>query len=65
MYVCLCCAISDKELIRLISEEGVVRFKDIRTRTQLGSQCGKCLRQAKTIFTVESSKRIDLSDSLE
>ena len=65
MYVCLCCAISDKELIRLIDEEGIAHFKEIRVRTQLGSQCGKCLRQAKTIFTVESSKRSHLSDSLE
>ncbi|NLS12463.1 bacterioferritin-associated ferredoxin [Vibrio sp. SM6] len=50
MYVCLCHGVSDKKIRRLVSEEGVTDLKGIKRCTRLGSQCGKCLRQARQII---------------
>ncbi|MDO6708923.1 (2Fe-2S)-binding protein [Photobacterium sp. 1_MG-2023] len=50
MYVCLCHGISDKKIVKLVEEEGVADIRDIKAITPLGSQCGKCIRQAKGII---------------
>ncbi|KLV09775.1 MULTISPECIES: (2Fe-2S)-binding protein [Photobacterium] len=50
MYVCLCHGISDKKIIKLTQQEGITDIRGIRQVTPLGSQCGKCIRQAKTII---------------
>ncbi|CAM4347532.1 (2Fe-2S)-binding protein [Vibrio astriarenae] len=49
MYVCLCHGISDKKIKKLVIEEGVQDMRTIRKCTSLGSQCGKCVKQAKEI----------------
>lgn len=50
MIVCLCHSVSDKKLRKLILEDGVSDMKGIRCCTALGTQCGKCVRQAKEIL---------------
>ena len=50
MYVCLCHGVSDKKIKRLALEEGMTDIRDIKKCTALGSQCGKCVRQAKLIL---------------
>ncbi|MDW6002070.1 (2Fe-2S)-binding protein [Vibrio mangrovi] len=50
MFVCLCHSVSDKKLRRLILEDGISDMREIRRCTALGSQCGKCVRQAKEIL---------------
>ncbi|MGL4827794.1 MAG: (2Fe-2S)-binding protein [Vibrio sp.] len=50
MYVCLCHGISDKKIRRLVTERGITDIKGIKRCTALGSQCGKCVRQAKEII---------------
>ncbi|EGU30203.1 bacterioferritin-associated ferredoxin [Vibrio ichthyoenteri ATCC 700023] len=50
MYVCLCHGVSDKKIRQLVLEEGIVDMRSIRKCTALGSQCGKCVKQAKQIL---------------
>ncbi|MGF1689250.1 (2Fe-2S)-binding protein [Photobacterium japonica] len=50
MFVCLCHAISDKKIAQLVEQEGVYDLKGLRQLTPLGSQCGKCIRQAKVLI---------------
>ncbi|OZS44379.1 (2Fe-2S)-binding protein [Photobacterium sanguinicancri] len=50
MYVCLCHAISDKKIMKLTVEHNLTDIRGIRDITPLGSQCGKCIRQAKVII---------------
>ncbi|MGF1724606.1 (2Fe-2S)-binding protein [Photobacterium nomapromontoriensis] len=50
MYVCLCHGISDKKIMMLALEKGITDLRGIRAVTPLGSQCGKCIRQAKQII---------------
>ncbi|EGU36667.1 bacterioferritin-associated ferredoxin [Vibrio sp. N418] len=50
MYVCLCHGVSDKKIKQLVLEEGVADMRSIRKCTALGSQCGKCVKQAKQIL---------------
>lgn len=50
MYVCLCHGISDKKIMKLALEQGITDLRGIRAVTPLGSQCGKCIRQAKLII---------------
>lgn len=51
MYVCLCHGISDKKIRKLAIEQGVQDIREIKKCTSLGSQCGKCIRQAKEILS--------------
>ncbi|MCG2839270.1 (2Fe-2S)-binding protein [Photobacterium sp. WH77] len=50
MYVCLCHGISDKKIVKLVEEEGISDIRGIKAIIPLGSQCGKCIRQAKGII---------------
>ncbi|EGQ7678321.1 (2Fe-2S)-binding protein [Vibrio parahaemolyticus] len=50
MYVCLCYGVSDKKIRKLAIDEGVTDIRGIKRCTALGSQCGKCIKQAKEIL---------------
>ncbi|TOC16734.1 bacterioferritin, partial [Vibrio parahaemolyticus] len=50
MYVCLCHGVSDKKIRKLAIDEGVTDIRGIKRCTALGSQCGKCIKQAKEIL---------------
>ncbi|MDA0149896.1 (2Fe-2S)-binding protein [Vibrio sp. LaRot3] len=50
MYVCLCHGVSDKKIRKLVLEEGISDIRGIKKCTALGSQCGKCIKQAKEIL---------------
>ncbi|MCQ1059952.1 bacterioferritin-associated ferredoxin [Photobacterium sp. DNB23_23_1] len=50
MYVCLCHGISDKKIMKLAEQHGISDIRGIRQVTPLGSQCGKCIRQAKEVL---------------
>ncbi len=50
MFVCLCHSVSDKKIRKLAMDEGITDIKGIKRCTALGSQCGKCIRQAKEIL---------------
>lgn len=57
MYVCLCKGVTDKQ-IKAAVNEGARRMRCLREQTGLGSQCGKCCCEAKTILDqyVDSSR---------
>ncbi|MDV5171972.1 (2Fe-2S)-binding protein [Photobacterium rosenbergii] len=50
MFVCLCHGISDKKIMKLADQHGISDVRGIRQFTPLGSQCGKCIRQAKEVI---------------
>ncbi|PSU33067.1 bacterioferritin-associated ferredoxin [Photobacterium lutimaris] len=50
MYICLCHGISDKKIMKLAEQYGISTIRGIRQVTPLGSQCGKCIRQAKEVL---------------
>ncbi len=50
MYICVCKAVSDKRIERVV-EQGVRRLKDLKDMTGLGSCCGKCLPEARRCLT--------------
>ncbi|ADT88255.1 (2Fe-2S)-binding protein [Vibrio sp. Vb2880] len=50
MYVCLCHGVSDKKIKKLALEQGITDIRGIKRCTALGSQCGKCVKQAKEIL---------------
>ena len=45
MYVCICKAVTEKRIARAVGE-GATTLKDLRERTGLGTNCGKCVPQA-------------------
>ncbi|MBY7822375.1 (2Fe-2S)-binding protein [Vibrio fluvialis] len=51
MYVCLCHGVSDKKIKKLALEQGITDIRGIKRCTALGSQCGKCVKQAKEILS--------------
>ncbi|ODP96793.1 MULTISPECIES: bacterioferritin-associated ferredoxin [Salinivibrio] len=50
MFVCICHAVSDKTIKQLVNQQGVTSIRELRRLTPLGSQCGKCVRQAKEVI---------------
>lgn len=49
MYVCICKAVSEKRIARAVGE-GATTLKDLRERTGLGTNCGKCVPQAYALL---------------
>lgn len=49
MYVCLCKGITDTQ-IRDAAAEGCQSLRDLRSDLGVGSQCAKCVRQARAIL---------------
>ena len=45
MYVCICKAVSEKRIGKLVAE-GVTTLREVREQTGLGTNCGKCVPQA-------------------
>lgn len=52
MYVCICHAVTDRE-IRSCIEEGAHSMRALRTQLCVGTQCGKCARRVRTILREE------------
>lgn len=46
MYVCLCHAVTDKDIKRAV-EEGACTMRDLRNGLQVATQCGRCGQCAK------------------
>ncbi|MGX5913468.1 bacterioferritin-associated ferredoxin [Aliidiomarina sp. Khilg15.8] len=50
MYVCLCKAVSDKDIHRAVND-GVNTMRCLRQLNGVGSQCGRCTTHAKEVLT--------------
>lgn len=49
MYICICKKVSDHQIRRAVSAGEVSCFSDLRQRCGVGSQCGKCARDARQL----------------
>jgi bacterioferritin-associated ferredoxin len=62
MYVCVCKAVSDTRIKRLVSE-GACTLRDLARETALGSCCGKCVPAARAVLSEAlSAQPIRLSE---
>ena len=50
MYVCLCNAITDKEIQQAVRNNGVGNIRDLRNHLTIANQCGKCTQVAQDII---------------
>lgn len=57
MYVCICNAVTDKQ-IRKAAREGCTSLRELSCRTACSTTCGKCARMAREILD-EELKRMD------
>ncbi|KGL56984.1 bacterioferritin-associated ferredoxin [Pantoea ananatis] len=53
MYVCLCNAISDKTLREVVRRYQPKSIQQLRQIVPVGKQCGKCIRDARSIMDEE------------
>ena len=49
MYICLCKAVTDKDIHRAVSN-GANTMRCIRQLNGVGSQCGRCVGHAKEVL---------------
>ncbi len=49
MYVCVCKAVSDTRIRRLV-DDGVTTLREVSRETGLGTCCGKCVPQAREVL---------------
>lgn len=49
MYVCLCKSITDSQ-IRDAAHRGCTGLRELRRELGVGSQCAKCVRQAREVL---------------
>ncbi|MEZ5509271.1 MAG: (2Fe-2S)-binding protein [Gammaproteobacteria bacterium] len=54
MYVCICKAVTDKQ-IQEYRQQGVNSFRELRECTGIATQCGKCTNDARSCFSQSSS----------
>ncbi|PHM74773.1 bacterioferritin-associated ferredoxin [Xenorhabdus kozodoii] len=53
MYVCLCNAVSDKAIRNAVHQQHIRSIRELRSFVPVGSDCGKCIRQAREIMNEE------------
>lgn len=63
MYVCLCHAITEKELDSLI-KKGCKTLPDVQKACGLGGSCGTCLQTAREIMLKKKSESSSLKEKL-
>ncbi|EKT52851.1 bacterioferritin-associated ferredoxin [Providencia burhodogranariea] len=64
MYVCLCEAITDKQIRNAARKFQVTSLKGLRQILPIGRECGKCIRQTREILEDELRilEEIDIAD---
>ncbi|WP_428311261.1 (2Fe-2S)-binding protein [Hydrocarboniphaga sp.] len=50
MYVCVCKAVSDHRIKRMV-QDGVTTLREISRETALGTCCGKCVPAARELLS--------------
>ena len=56
MYVCICNAVTDKQ-IRRAARQGTESLSELRERLGVASNCGSCADQARQILDQHSERR--------
>ncbi|MEH0832889.1 bacterioferritin-associated ferredoxin [Pectobacterium cacticida] len=62
MYVCLCNAISDKVIRHAVHQHQLKSLNQLRHLIPIGSDCGRCIRQARLIMEEEQALLSQISD---
>ncbi|WP_071825398.1 bacterioferritin-associated ferredoxin [Xenorhabdus poinarii] len=62
MYVCLCNAVSDKTIRNAVHQRHVRSIRELRNFVPVGSDCGKCIRQAREILNEEISLLLSINN---
>ncbi|MDX5630945.1 MULTISPECIES: bacterioferritin-associated ferredoxin [unclassified Brenneria] len=62
MYVCLCNAVSDKAIRKAVRQYQPQSMQQLRKLIPIGTDCGKCIRQARDIFEDERVQLTDIYD---
>ncbi len=52
MYICLCKDVTDRH-IRAVIKSGACTFGEVRKACKVGTQCGKCTRNARDLVQQE------------
>ncbi len=50
MYVCLCNAITDREIREQVRSQGVGNIRELKANLAIANQCGKCAQQTQDII---------------
>ncbi|SEQ24306.1 bacterioferritin-associated ferredoxin [Solimonas aquatica] len=50
MIICVCKAVSDRQIRRAVREDGVVSLRELNRLYGLGSCCGKCVPHARQLL---------------
>lgn len=50
MFVCVCKAVSDRQIRRAVREEGIVSLRELTREYGLGTCCGKCVPAAREVL---------------
>lgn len=50
MFVCMCYGVTDSDIRKAVTANGVGNMRDLREQTELGSQCGKCIQMAQEVI---------------
>ena len=50
MFVCLCNAVTDKDIKEAVLNEGIGHIRELRERMSIANQCGKCTRLTQQII---------------
>ncbi|MEC5321274.1 bacterioferritin-associated ferredoxin [Brenneria populi subsp. brevivirga] len=60
MYVCLCNAVSDKAIRKAVRQYQPQSMQQLRKLVPIGTDCGKCIRQARNILEDELVQLADI-----
>ena len=58
MYICLCKAVTDKDIHRAVNN-GAATMRCLRQQNGVGSQCGRCVGHAKEVLGEALSQHTD------
>jgi len=64
MYVCVCKAVSDRQIRRAVREDGVVSLRELARELELGTCCGKCVPLAREVLAEALSAEHGTAPSL-
>lgn len=63
MYVCVCHAVTDKQIEYSVHQGKVNSMRDLQQQLGVGTQCGRCACEARDL--VQQTKRAEQSSSLK
>src|SRR3546814_1780266 len=56
MFVCVCKAVSDRQIRRAVREDGVTSLRELAKLHGVGTGCGKCVPHARALLDRKSTR---------